>query len=61
MPKRVEEAIAGYKVSAGFERGLVRSGRVMYEYGYRVACARFRAKYPDLELELDPFVDNSVD
>ena len=61
LPKRVEEAIVGYKASPGFEHGLVRLGRVMYEYGYRVACAHFRAKYPNLELESDLFVDNPMD
>ncbi|RWW36594.1 hypothetical protein BHE74_00058370, partial [Ensete ventricosum] len=28
---------------------------VTYEYGYRVALARFRARYPDLEIKEDPF------
>ncbi|THU60023.1 hypothetical protein C4D60_Mb07t08260 [Musa balbisiana] len=61
LPKKVEEAIAEYKASTGFKRGLVRSSWATYEYGYRVAYARFQAKYPDLELELDPFVDNPTD
>ena len=38
LPRRVEKAVVGHKASTGFEHGLVRSGRVMYEYGYRVAC-----------------------
>lgn len=28
-----------------------------YEFEYRVAFARFCAKYPDLELESNPFID----
>ncbi|THU55552.1 hypothetical protein C4D60_Mb11t07780 [Musa balbisiana] len=61
LPRKVEEVVAKYKASTGFECGLVRSSRVTYEYRYRVACARFWAKYPDLDLESDPFVDNPMD
>ena len=39
----------------------MRSSQVTYEYGYRVAFARFRMKYSDLDLESNPFVDNPVD
>ena len=39
----------------------MRSSQVTYEYGYRVAFARFRAKYSDLDLDSDPFVDNPID
>lgn len=56
-PERVKEAISEYKKSPRFELGLVRSGQVTYEFGYRVALAHFRAKYPDLEVELDPITD----
>ncbi|RWW61950.1 hypothetical protein BHE74_00030958 [Ensete ventricosum] len=34
------EAIAEYKKSTSFKMGLVRTGQVLYEYGYRVALAR---------------------
>ncbi|THU57376.1 hypothetical protein C4D60_Mb03t02860 [Musa balbisiana] len=61
LPNKVGEAIVAYKASTGFERGLVRSGRVTYEFGYRVACARFQTKYQDLELESDPFADHPAD
>ncbi|RWW57627.1 hypothetical protein BHE74_00035568 [Ensete ventricosum] len=52
LPK---EAIAKYKKSAGFEMGLVQMSHVSYEYGYWVVVARFRARYPDLKIEVDPF------
>ncbi|RWW23879.1 hypothetical protein GW17_00011859, partial [Ensete ventricosum] len=58
------EAVAQYKGSLGFKEGLKRMGRVTYEYGYRVALARFRARYPDADIEEDPFTiypeDDSV-
>ena len=57
LPEKIKGAIAEYKSSIGFKRGLVRSGRVTYEFEYRVAFARFRAKYLDLELESNPFID----
>ncbi|KAJ8470140.1 hypothetical protein OPV22_024483 [Ensete ventricosum] len=58
------EAVAQYKGSLGFKEGLKRMGRVTYEYGYRVALARFRVRYPDADIEDDPFTiypeDDSV-
>ncbi|RWW20806.1 hypothetical protein GW17_00015063, partial [Ensete ventricosum] len=58
------QAVAQYKGSLGFKEGLKRMGRVTYEYGYRVALARFRARYPDADIEEDPFTiypeDDSV-
>ncbi|RRT39329.1 hypothetical protein B296_00044465 [Ensete ventricosum] len=58
------QAVDDYKESAGFKEGLKRMGRVTYEYGYRVALARFRSLHPDSEVEEDPFTirpkDNSV-
>ncbi|RZS17340.1 hypothetical protein BHM03_00049467 [Ensete ventricosum] len=52
LPRR---AIDDYKESVGFKEGLKRMGRVAYEYGYRVALARFRSLHPDSEVEEDPF------
>ncbi|RRT72200.1 hypothetical protein B296_00024241 [Ensete ventricosum] len=49
------QAIDDYKELAGFKEGLKRMGRVTYEYGYRVALARFRSLHPDSEVEEDPF------
>ncbi|RWW53096.1 hypothetical protein BHE74_00040441 [Ensete ventricosum] len=51
LPK---QAIEDYKKSPGFEIGLVQMGRVSLEYGYQLALAQFRARYPDLKVE-DPF------
>ncbi|RRT84621.1 hypothetical protein B296_00004694 [Ensete ventricosum] len=51
----LKRAIDDYKESTGFKEGLKRMGRVAYEYGYRVALARFRSSHPDSEVEEDPF------
>ncbi|RZR84059.1 hypothetical protein BHM03_00010836 [Ensete ventricosum] len=58
LPK---QAIDNYKKLTGFEMGLVRMGRVSLEYGYQLALVRFRARYPDLEVEEDPFKELSED
>ncbi|RRT75503.1 hypothetical protein B296_00009486 [Ensete ventricosum] len=52
LPK---QAVDRYKESTDFKEGLKQMGRVTYEYGYRVALARFRALHPDSEVEKDPF------
>ncbi|RWW09794.1 hypothetical protein GW17_00026716 [Ensete ventricosum] len=58
------QAVAQYKGSLGFKKGLKRMGRVTYKYGDRVALARFRARYPDADIKEDPFTiypeDDSV-
>ncbi|RRT31272.1 hypothetical protein B296_00048705 [Ensete ventricosum] len=41
------QSVDRYKESTGFKEGLKRMGRVTYEYGYRVALARFHALHPD--------------
>ncbi|RWV81422.1 hypothetical protein GW17_00057161 [Ensete ventricosum] len=55
------QAVVQYKESAGFKEGLKRMGRVTYEYGYRVALARFHARHPDSEVEEDPFTIHPED
>ncbi|RRT40191.1 hypothetical protein B296_00029666 [Ensete ventricosum] len=55
------QAVAWYKGSLGFKEGLKRMGRVTYEYGYRVALARFRARYPDADIKKDPFTIHPED
>ena len=50
-----KKLIEDYKASSGFQLGLVQTGRVSYEYGYRIALARFKARNPDLEVAEDPF------
>ncbi|RZR77214.1 hypothetical protein BHM03_00002225 [Ensete ventricosum] len=58
------KCITDYKQSVGFGWGLRRMGQVSYKYGYKVALAHFQARYPDLEVDNDPFIeklkDNSV-
>ncbi|RZS24308.1 hypothetical protein BHM03_00057359 [Ensete ventricosum] len=49
------QSIVQYKESLDFKEGLKRMGRVTYEYGYRVALARFRARHPDVEVEEESF------
>ncbi|RWW36698.1 hypothetical protein BHE74_00058265 [Ensete ventricosum] len=58
LPK---QAIDRYKESTGFKEGLKRMGQVTYEYGYRVALARFRVLHPDSEVEEDPFTIHPED
>ncbi|RZR86790.1 hypothetical protein BHM03_00014045 [Ensete ventricosum] len=55
------QAVDRYKESTGFKEGLKRMGRVTYEYGYRVALARFHALHPDSEVEEDPFTIHPED
>ncbi|THU69602.1 hypothetical protein C4D60_Mb08t16130 [Musa balbisiana] len=50
-----KKLIEDYKESSGFQLGLIRSGQVTYEYGYRIALARFKAHHPDMETVEDPF------
>ncbi|RWW36015.1 hypothetical protein BHE74_00058983 [Ensete ventricosum] len=57
----LRQAIVQYKESLGFKEGLKRMGRVTYEYGYRVALARFHARHPDAEVEEDPFTIHPED
>ncbi|RZR82487.1 hypothetical protein BHM03_00008929 [Ensete ventricosum] len=52
--KRPSKSITDYKQSVGFEWGLRWIGQVSHEYEYRVALARFHARYPDLEVDVDP-------
>ncbi|RWW38807.1 hypothetical protein BHE74_00055919 [Ensete ventricosum] len=59
--KLPRQSVVQYKESLGFKEGLKRMGRVMYEYGYRVALARFRARHPDAEVEEDPFTIHPED
>ncbi|RRT46180.1 hypothetical protein B296_00053406, partial [Ensete ventricosum] len=54
-------AVTEYKASREFESGLEKMGRVSYEFGYRVALKRFRAKYPDSTVEEYPFPEYPED
>ncbi|RZR76158.1 hypothetical protein BHM03_00000785 [Ensete ventricosum] len=55
------QSVVQYKESLGFKEGLKRMGQVTYEYGYRVALARFHARHPDAEVEEDPFTIHPED
>ncbi|RRT31425.1 hypothetical protein B296_00050782 [Ensete ventricosum] len=55
------QSIVQYKESLGFKEGLKMMGRVTYEYGYRVALARFRARHPNANVEEDPFTIHPED
>ncbi|RRT78890.1 hypothetical protein B296_00009489 [Ensete ventricosum] len=52
-----DKIIADYKKSRGFQSGLEMMGQVTYEFRYRVALERFRAKYPDPFAKEDPFAE----
>ncbi|RRT66175.1 hypothetical protein B296_00039430 [Ensete ventricosum] len=54
-PERAQAKIAQYKETPDFKFGLEKIDRVSYEYGHKVALARFRGKYPQLEIEEDPY------
>ncbi|RWW50479.1 hypothetical protein BHE74_00043253 [Ensete ventricosum] len=49
------KSVADYKRSVRFELGLQWMGQISYKYGYRVALARFQARYLNLEVDNDPF------
>ncbi|RRT76133.1 hypothetical protein B296_00030483 [Ensete ventricosum] len=52
------KSVANYKRSIGFGWGLQRMGEVSYKYGYRARC---QARYPDLEVDNDPFTEQPED
>ncbi|THU70090.1 hypothetical protein C4D60_Mb08t21400 [Musa balbisiana] len=55
-PTKNQKLIEEYKESHGFQLGLQRSGQVSYEYGYRVIVSLFRARFPVLHFDVDPFL-----
>ncbi|RWW75470.1 hypothetical protein BHE74_00016512, partial [Ensete ventricosum] len=55
------QAVDRYNESVDFKERLKRMGRITYEYGYRVALARFCALLPDSEIEDDPFTIHPKD
>ncbi|RZS27812.1 hypothetical protein BHM03_00061337 [Ensete ventricosum] len=59
--KLPRQTIVEYKESLEFKEGLKRMGRVTYEYRYRVALARLHTRYPDAEVEEDPFTIHPED
>ncbi|XP_064994331.1 uncharacterized protein LOC135630935 [Musa acuminata AAA Group] len=61
QPAKDKELLEAYKKSEGFELGLTRTGRVSFEYGYRIATSHFRAHHPGLKVEKDPFIPHHED
>ncbi|THU53338.1 hypothetical protein C4D60_Mb10t13350 [Musa balbisiana] len=60
-PEKDKKLIEDYKESSGFQLGLVRSGQVTYEHGYRIALTRFKVCHPGLEVEENPFGSHPED
>nr|XP_018683052.1 PREDICTED: uncharacterized protein LOC108953127 [Musa acuminata subsp. malaccensis] len=60
-PVKDKELLEAYKKSEGFKLRLTRTGRVSFEYGYRIATSRFRARHPGLEVEENPFAPHLED
>ncbi|RRT37764.1 hypothetical protein B296_00034245 [Ensete ventricosum] len=54
-PERARATITQYKETLIFKFGLEKMGRISYKYGYQVALACFWARYPQLEIEEDPY------
>ncbi|RRT31994.1 hypothetical protein B296_00055016 [Ensete ventricosum] len=55
------QSVVQYKESLGFKEGLNMMGGVTYEYGYRVALARFGARHPDADVKEDQFIIHPED
>lgn len=47
-----------YKESEGFQCNLRRYGRATYEFEYRIAIGRFKARYLGMEVDEDPFTEH---
>ncbi|RWV83673.1 hypothetical protein GW17_00054686 [Ensete ventricosum] len=61
LKAKADKAIIDYKKSRGFQSGMEKMGQVTYEFGYRVSLERFWAKYLDLSIEENPFVEWPAD
>ncbi|RRT50229.1 hypothetical protein B296_00042892 [Ensete ventricosum] len=61
LKAKADKAIIDYKKSQGFQSGMEKMGQVTYEFGYRVSLERFWAKYLDLSIEENPFVERPKD
>ena len=48
--RHLEEAITDYKVYIRFGKGLERLKIALYKFGYLIALAHFKARYPELKL-----------
>ncbi|RZR72126.1 hypothetical protein BHM03_00010436 [Ensete ventricosum] len=61
LKAKADKVIIDYKKSRGFQSGMEKMGQVTYEFGYRVLLERFWAKYLDLSIEENPFVERPED
>lgn len=52
-----EEVITDYKVSIKFIKGLERLGVASYQFKYLIVLACFKARYPEMKLEENPFIN----
>ncbi|RRT40549.1 hypothetical protein B296_00046892 [Ensete ventricosum] len=55
--RELEQDVGVMRSSRGFESGLKKMGRVIYEFGYRVVLERLRGKHSEMTIERDPFVE----
>lgn len=53
--------MVSYKKSEGFQCSLQHSSEVVYDFRYRIATSRFKARYPELKLDEDPYAELSSD
>ncbi|RZR80239.1 hypothetical protein BHM03_00006209 [Ensete ventricosum] len=61
IPEYRKKAIIDYKASVSFKKGLERTRVTSYQFRYQFALARFKARYPTLDLEEDTFMDYPKD
>lgn len=55
--KREKRVMASYKESKGFQCSLQHSGQAIYEFRYHIIIGRFKARYLELEVDKDPYIE----
>lgn len=56
IPKYREEVVIDYKASTRFKKGLERIRVILYQFGYQIALAYFKTRYPKIKLKEGPFI-----
>ncbi|RWV86065.1 hypothetical protein GW17_00052082 [Ensete ventricosum] len=56
-PEWKRRVMASYKESEGFQYGFRHSNRAIYEFGYQIVIGCFKVRYPELEIDEDPYVE----
>ncbi|RRT71913.1 hypothetical protein B296_00006489 [Ensete ventricosum] len=56
-PEWKRRVMASYKESEGFQYGFRHSNRAIYEFMYQIATGWFKVRYPELEIDEDPYVE----